>query len=408
MLRQHAFDSASLFQQSRVEESERLKLTAVQDYWRKWFYPLPVEQLDALKTIGTTPEEFLIVLDKCWSVSDRGPQSVAFAGDAPDVLLHSWSQWQSKRDALQSLARSTWTQSIVSMVTDAASSKALKAYRPDWLQGWLGQMNQWAQGDAIDLKTLERFSVTVLRSKSWTGASAHIVFSHIDALCAHMRVEPDVAKDLLAHAAHELGMAYRHTKTRLAQFDFSDLLQCLYYALQAPDGRLAAAIRQQYPIALVDEFQDTDPWQYGALSKIYGGSTRAETGLIMIGDPKQAIYSFRGADLNTYLAARAHAQAIHTLSGNFRSTGGVVAAVNHVFASVDKPFGAVPFEPVVARNEGVLPLQVGDATQPAMTVWHLHYAKTPRKEVFLWDMAAVFATRMVGLLNQAGRAAGPS
>ena len=62
------------------------------------------------------------------------------------------------------------------------------------------------------------------------------------------------------------------------------------------------------------------PWQYGALSKIYGASPSPSdaaqaTGLIMIGDPKQAIYSFRGADLNTYLTARHQAQAIHTLSG---------------------------------------------------------------------------------------------
>ena len=81
---------------------------------------------------------------------------------------------------------------------------------------------------------------------------------------------PPVAEQLLAHAAFEVGAAYRQAKARLAQFDFSDLLQHLYHALQAPDGRLADAIRQQFPVALVDEFQDTDPWQYGALSKIYG------------------------------------------------------------------------------------------------------------------------------------------
>ena len=78
-------------------------------------------------------------------------------------------------------------------------------------------------------------------------------------------------------------------------------------------------------MALVDEFQDTDPWQYGALSRIYG---QPDTGLIMIGDPKQAIYSFRGADLATYLKARASASALHTLSGNFSSTAAVGKAVN--------------------------------------------------------------------------------
>ena len=402
MLKQHAFDSASLFQQSRVEDSERLKLTAVQDYWRQWFYPLPVTQLSALKTLGKTPDEFLEVLSKRWAIADKAPQSTVFDGDAPNILLQKWEGWKEQLAVLEAMTRPLWTPDIMTMVNEAAVSKTLKGYRPDWLQGWFEQMQLWSQGESVDLKTLERFSVTVLVSKGWTGAQVHIVFAHIDALCDHLRGEPEVAEGLQAHAAHEIGLAYRNTKAQLAQFDFSDLLQCLYRALQAPDGRLANAIRQQYPIALVDEFQDTDPWQYGSLSKIYGESTRPDTGLIMIGDPKQAIYSFRGADLDTYLEARAQAQAIHTLSGNFRSTPGVVAAVNHVFSQVEQPFGDVPFEPVVARNEAVHPLQVGGAAQPAMTVWHQHNVKPPRKDVFLRQMAALFATQMVGLLNQGG------
>lgn len=406
MLKQHAFDSASLFQQSRVEDSERLQLTAVQDYWRKWFYPLPVEQLGALKTIGETPDEFLKVLEKLWAVSDKAPSSIAFDGDAPDTLLQKWSVWKKKFDVLETAVRRLWTEEAIALVSAAALAKILKGYPPHHLSSRLANMALWLQGNSVKVEALEWFSLSKLLEKSWAGANEYIVFAHIDALCEHMRTEPPVAEGLLAHAAHEIGRAYRDTKAQLAQFDFSDLLQCLYYALQAPDGRLAAAIRQQYPVALVDEFQDTDPWQYGALSKIYGESVSSETGLIMIGDPKQAIYSFRGADLDTYLEARAHAQAIHTLSGNFRSTEGLVAAVNHVFSKLDKPFGEVPFEPVVARNQGVYPLQVGRdvqgggvVQQPAMTVWHQHNAKPPRKDVFLRQMAELFATQMVGLLN---------
>lgn len=406
MLKQHAFDSASLFQQSRVEDSERLKRTAVQDYWRKWFYPLPVEQLSALKTLGKTPDDLLAVLSQHWALADKAPQSAAFSGDAPDTLLRKWGAWKETLEALEAMARPLWTSEAVMMVNEAALNKSIKGYRQDWLQGWFAQMHLWSQGEGVDLKTLERFSVTVLVGKGWKGAEDAIVFAHIDALCDHMRAEPEVAQGLQAHAAHEVGMAYRQTKAELAQFDFSDLLQCLYHALQAPDGRLANAIRQQYPIALVDEFQDTDPWQYGSLSKIYGESTRTDTGLIMIGDPKQAIYSFRGADLDTYLDARSQAQAIHTLSGNFRSTAGVVAAVNHVFSQVEKPFGDVPFEPVVARNAGVQPLQVAGGLQPAMTVWHLQNTKSPRKDVFLRQMAALFATQMVSLLNQGSASLG--
>ena len=413
MLKTHAFDSASLFQQTRVEDSDRLKLIAVQDYWRKWFYPLSGEQLGALQAIGQTPGEFFDKLGDLWSAQDKAPQVHDAPAQTPDIVVKAWETWHAQRHALELLVRPGWSPEIVAQLQQAAASKTIKGYRADWLAGWLSQMQAWAQGGEVKADTLQRFTTSRLQEKGWPQAVDHPVFAHLEALHTHLLDEPQVSELLLAHAAFEIGAAYRLAKAKLAQFDFSDLLQHLYHALQAPDGRLAAAIRQQFPVALVDEFQDTDPWQYGALSRIYGEAPHTvesaqgapDTGLILIGDPKQAIYSFRGADLNTYLTARHQAQAIHTLSGNFRSTAGVVAAVNHVFAHADKPFGEVPFEPVVACNDKVLPLTVDGQAQTAMTVWHLHHPRPPRKEVFVREMAALFATHMVGLLNQ--RAAQP-
>ena len=404
MLKTHAFDSASLFQQSRVEDSDRIKLIAVQDYWRKWFYPLLASQLGALQPLGGTPQELFKKLGDLWAMEDKAPQTRVEVTQTPDAVIRDWEIWQQKRNELESQARAAWTPEIVVLVNDAATRKVIKDYRANWLAGWLTQMADWLAGGAIKPETLQRFSITRLLEKGWSGASDHLVFGTIEALCDHLSQEPEVSALLLAHAAFEIGAAYRLVKVQLAQFDFSDLLQHLYHALQAPDGRLAAAIRQQFPVALVDEFQDTDPWQYGALSKIYGESSSPsdepqDTGLIMIGDPKQAIYSFRGADLNTYLTARHQAQAIHTLSGNFRSTQGVVAAVNHIFSRATKPFGEVPFERVTACNDKVLPLQMGDHAQPAMTVWHLQNTKAPRKEVLFRQMSELFASQMVHLLN---------
>jgi len=404
MLKTHAFDSASLFQQSRVEDSSRLKLTAVQDYWRKWFYPLSSAQLEATEPLGGMPEELFEKLGELWAIEDKAPQIHTEAPQTPHVVIRDWEVWQEKHTELASQARAAWTPEIVARVNDAATRKAIKGYRPDWLSGWQQQMAQWVQGAEIKLETLQRFSLNRLLEKDWSGASEHRVFGSIEALCDHLSQQPDIGNALLAHAAFEIGAAYRQAKVQLAQFDFSDLLQHLYRALQAPDGRLASAIRQQFPVALVDEFQDTDPWQYGALSRIYGESpsppdATQDTGLIMIGDPKQAIYSFRGADLDTYLTARRQAQAIHTLSGNFRSTAGVVAAVNQVFSRANQPFGEVPFDLVQACNDKVRPLQVGGQQQAAMTVWHLQHTKTPRKEVLVRQMADLFATQMVKLLN---------
>ncbi len=415
MLKQHAFDSASLFQQSRVEDSDQLRLAAVQDYWRHWFYTLPLGQLDALKAVGATPDELLKNLQPLWAQSDRAPAPVAPAGTDPHTLLQQWEHWQAATRPLEDAARHACDEALIALLSDVIAAKSLKSYRQDWP----AKLAAWAQGEptlalgkaarTAAQTLLQRFAASTLLDKGWSQASAHAAFGHIEALSQHLQAEPDVADGLLSHAAAEVAAAYRSAKARLAQFDFSDLLQCLYQALQAKDGRLAAAIRQQFPVALVDEFQDTDPWQYGALSKIYGESPDPDTGLVMIGDPKQAIYSFRGADLATYLTARHQAAAIYTLSGNYRSTAQLVRAVNHVFESAVQPFGEVPFDQVVACNPAVLPLEVDGVVQPALTVWHrlpdTAQGKPPRKDVFLRDMSELCATQMVHLLN--ARAAKP-
>lgn len=131
-----------------------------------------------------------------------------------------------------------------------------------------------------------------------------------------------------------------------AEMGFDDLLTELWRALQQPEQgpHLAASLAKNFPVAMIDEFQDTDPVQYGIFNAIYRVEENpADRGLIMIGDPKQAIYSFRGADIHTYLQARKATEAPcgqqhrhYTLATNYRSTQGIVEACNHLFQHAEK------------------------------------------------------------------------
>ena len=124
---------------------------------------------------------------------------------------------------------------------------------------------------------------------------------------------------------------------RVASFD--DLLANLYGAL-VDHPWLAQTLRARYPAALIDEFQDTDPLQFAIFERIFAGPDQdGEPGpLFLVGDPKQAIYSFRAADLHTYLAARHAATARYTLAVNQRSTPPLVAACNRIFGSNPRAF----------------------------------------------------------------------
>lgn len=147
---------------------------------------------------------------------------------------------------------------------------------------------------------------------------------------------------IIANAIPEIRQGIENEKMRRGELGFDDLLTRLDKALQREGGEaLADAIRQRYPVAMIDEFQDTDPQQYRIFDTIYGEHT--ESGLLFIGDPKQAIYAFRGADIFTYIRARQQTDHHYTLNTNWRSAPGMVSAVNKLFLRSKTPFCLIIF-----------------------------------------------------------------
>lgn len=134
---------------------------------------------------------------------------------------------------------------------------------------------------------------------------------------------------------------------RVASFD--DLLSNLHGALIAHSW-LADTLRARYPAALIDEFQDTDPLQFAIFRRVFASGERGPVPLFLVGDPKQAIYSFRAADLHTYLAARYAASARYTLAVNQRSTAPLVEACNRIFGANARVFvlDGLDYQPVRA------------------------------------------------------------
>jgi exodeoxyribonuclease V beta subunit len=149
-----------------------------------------------------------------------------------------------------------------------------------------------------------------------------------------------------------LAQAVRHTvdarKRTLRLLDYDDLLTRLRDALTDPArGREAVErIRSRYAVVLVDEFQDTDPVQWEILQRSFHGHTT----LVLIGDPKQAIYAFRGADLVTYLHAVGQATEKQTLSRNWRSDSDLLAAFDLVFGGAAMGSDDIFVRPVDAEH----------------------------------------------------------
>lgn len=148
--------------------------------------------------------------------------------------------------------------------------------------------------------------------------------------------------------------AVARRKRRHSLITFDDMLSRLADALETDDSPAARRMRARWKVVIVDEFQDTDPVQWKVLDRAFGGSTGHDSRLILIGDPKQAIYAFRGGDTPTYLSAIAGAD-LQTLATNWRSDEPVVSGLQAFLGGASLGDGRILVHPVsAARSENRL------------------------------------------------------
>ena len=200
--------------------------------------------------------------------------------------------------------------------------------------------------------------------------------------------KPDAVLDdagPLAQAAEAIARDYRAGRAASRSVTFDDYLLNLRQALRedGPEGPLHAALRTEFHAALIDEFQDTDPIQWGIFSNLFGD--RSDVPCFLVGDPKQAIYRFRNGDIETYVHATRGiaAEARHELDTNYRSESRLIAAVNQIFMDrprngAERTFGhpAIPYDkPLKAHGKKPAEaLTVGGAPddQP-LKLWFVPY-----------------------------------
>jgi len=157
-------------------------------------------------------------------------------------------------------------------------------------------------------------------------------------------------------------------KRTAAVMTYDDLLARLDDALRGPGGdEVAARLRARYKVVLVDEFQDTDPVQWDIMRRAFGDGT-----LVLIGDPKQAIYAFRGADVYAYLAAARSAAARATLRVNWRSDQGLIDAYDALFGGARLGHEGIVYRQVRAADANQAPRLSGAPVGAPLRVRVVH------------------------------------
>ena len=375
MLQEHAFESGAPFSLEFLENEQSLRMEIMEDFWRSRFYTGAREEAVWAASLWPTPQDLYNALGG--HLSRPGVRCVPVIEDAELVRLRDRLRplfaeirtlWQQQGDTISSLLKEN--KRLSRNNTTGYGDKRLAAALTAMDDFTHAESMPWLLAGPISLFSVSAMDRALKKNKH--APPEHRFFDLVDRFLAlHNEMTRCRKISILLAAREYLHGELRRRKQEQARLYFDDLLLEMDAALRgAGSEKFAADISTRFPAILVDEFQDTDPLQYHIFSRIH--QTNPPSALFLIGDPKQAIYGFRGADIFTYLAARQETppENRYTMTTNYRSTGPMVAMVNRLFDR-ENPFllaadamkftrvqaaGSADAQPLYVDNRPIAPL----------------------------------------------------
>lgn len=438
ILVEHSFNTRGLFNRELVTDTSELFTEVVQDYWRSRFYPLNDSQaqllLGAINSYGNLEATLKqLIRPSVHGISLAGSPLKSSENALPDALAKAHAR-QQELVAKEQTLKEEWEQHWHSIVAE------LNALRPhlngstyrnsknqDKFDELLVQVRAWINGIGELPNEIMKFRLGEFKFNNNAPREEEPlpVFSLTKALHELQQQPPiPLAAFVFSDAMHWVATTFQQRLNELTQLRHDDLLLQLNQALdpnhaQEHAATLADTLKSSFPVALIDEFQDTDPIQFEIFDRIYDvHNNHQDSGIFMIGDPKQSIYAFRGADINVYLAARKATEGRHhTLRKNFRSTTGVVNACNTLFLHAEshekgafqyqhEGYNPIPYVEVGAMGRSNQLLLNQQPCHP-MTFWYFNNPDAPTKPISIGKFrelaAATAASQVAQWLNQAAQ-----
>lgn len=378
VLKEHALESGQLFDAELTSDLADIKQACTDDFWRKQLYQRSAWEVAVLTANFKTPDALL----------------ASVAGFPGNNGLSVYPDCEPLNIALKNLQQQTdpaktQLDKCVTILRDCFADEKFKASYTETFEFYCTELSNWLDGKTNQTPASEAFALLTQNglmdalngnkfrsNKIQSGEERKLeyltqlsidttAFDQLEA--AFKQITLVLRKTLLDNLREELDKRLQ----RLNVLSFDDLISRLADALQSEKGPLLTAeLQQRFEVALIDEFQDTDDSQWFVFSSLFAASSHY---LYLIGDPKQAIYKFRGADIHSYLSAQKQAEHQFTLDKNWRSHPALVEAVNALFQR-DQAFLLDGLEfinvmPGLSADNGALH-HAGQAETP-MVLWQL-------------------------------------
>lgn len=383
VLREHALESGQLFDAELTGDLAAIKQACADDFWRKQIYSRPVWEVAVLTAEFKSPDALLASIAG-FPGNGLGTNSQISVYPACQNLDAALKGLQRQSD----LARNQ-LDDCANVLRDCFADEKFKTGYTDNFDFNYDSLTAWLYGATTQIPGSEAF--TLLTKSGLTNALNGNKFRTNKTQTGDQRKAEYLAElaldtsvfDALAAAFKQTALVLRRTlldslreelDKRLQQLNvlsFDDLISRLAEALQSEKGALLTTeLQQRFEVALIDEFQDTDDSQWFIFSTLFAAPSQY---LYLIGDPKQAIYKFRGADIYSYMDAHKQAEHQFTLGQNWRSHPQLVEAVNALFQR-DRAFlldglEFINVKPGLSANNGELHHE-GQAVAP-MVLWQL-------------------------------------
>jgi exodeoxyribonuclease V beta subunit len=356
VLRDYAFESGMLFDMELLTDPTPIFEETAQDFWRQHFYSAPALLARLAIAHDRSPTDRIELL---WQTLNH-PGLVIIPPPEPKSAAEIGKQVETKLAGIAG----EWSKSsaAVSRIISGNPNLSRDKTQSNFPFDKIAQIEADLKAVCADFRKANPKSLCAIRCVSR---------SEIERCTKQSRTPPrhlffDLCEDfreLTSRYFHQLDHEFiaftrleiPKRKGRLNVLTYDDLLNRLRDALTGETGpALTKALGAHYRAGLIDEFQDTDSVQYEIFRRVFSGQQHY---LFFVGDPKQAMYGFRGADVFTYLSAASQAARGFTLDTNFRSEKLLLDAVNTLFTNVDRPFliegiGYRPVRPPKKSREG--------------------------------------------------------
>ncbi len=378
MLSDFAFNSAQHYECTLIQNDAELWQKAINDWWRTHSYTLTEQRL---ALFNRAVNDIQTLIKHSQTIYRAAPQIITPAVQSMDDVYVQWEKFCQQLQAFKKNWQSE-KNAIIDFFNEHDIFKKKSAHGMPSIQQNLARLDDDLMQHDVYLLTdcfivlcdsFIKKNILKKYADSYVFLQ-HDLFKQADILWQqHNTLIHTFTISALMNARNFAQQQTLQAKLKQHSMTFDDQLSRLHDALIDSQGVLAKTIKKQFPVALIDEFQDTNAIQYAIFQHIYANDNK--TSLIMIGDPKQAIYSFRGGDIFTYLAAKQQVgKEVFSLNRNWRSTPQLINAINHFFKQRPDAFiyaDTMPFEAVLSGTEKTPDLSRNNIQQQALSLWHL-------------------------------------